>query len=63
MRYPAGWQAKKRKTMREVIFEGLKWYIAPVGTTSVTTKKKEWKKESYDLIGTCFGYAVYGFNS
>jgi hypothetical protein len=31
MGYPAGWQAEKGKTMREVILEGLKWYIRPGG--------------------------------
>ena len=53
----------ERKTMREVIFEGLKWHITPVETIGATNKKKKWEKGSHDLIGTCFGYAVYGFNS
>lgn len=35
----------ERKTMREVIFEGLKWYISPAeGTASSDKKKKERKK-------------------
>jgi hypothetical protein len=33
----------ERKTMREVIFEGLKWYIAPV-ETSLDKKKKGKRK-------------------
>jgi hypothetical protein len=28
------------KTMREVIFEGLKWYVKLVGTTANPNKKK-----------------------
>jgi hypothetical protein len=34
----------ERKTMREVIFEGLKWYITLVETTSLDKKKKRKKK-------------------
>ncbi len=35
----------ERKTMREVIFEGLKWYISPAGATASTDKKKGKKKD------------------
>jgi hypothetical protein len=31
----------ERKTMREVIFESLKWYITPVETTASPDKKKK----------------------
>jgi hypothetical protein len=34
-----------RKTMREVIFEGLKWYVSPTGTTTSSDKKKKRKKK------------------
>jgi hypothetical protein len=34
----------ERKTMREVIFESLKWYITPVQTTATPDKKKKGKK-------------------
>ena len=33
-----------RKTMREVIFEGLKWYITPKVTAGSGKKKKTKKK-------------------
>jgi hypothetical protein len=35
----------ERKTMRDVIFEGLKWYITPVETAARSDKKKEGKKK------------------
>jgi hypothetical protein len=35
----------ERKTMREVIFEGLKWYIRPAETTTSSDKKKKGKKK------------------
>ncbi len=34
----------ERKTMREAIFESLKWYIGPTETTSSDKKKKGKKK-------------------
>ena len=34
----------ERKTMREVIFEGLQWYIRPGGATASSDKKKKGKK-------------------
>jgi hypothetical protein len=34
----------ERKTMREAIFEGLKWYATPANTTSPDKKKKGKKK-------------------
>ncbi len=36
----------ERKTMREVIFEGLKWYVTP-GETTISEKKKKGKKRAY----------------
>lgn len=36
----------KRKTMREAIFERLKWYARPAETTTGSNKKKGRKKES-----------------
>jgi hypothetical protein len=36
----------ERKTMREVIFESLKWYIKPVETAAVSDTKKKPKKKS-----------------
>jgi hypothetical protein len=35
----------ERKTMREVIFERLKWYVTPVETTASSDKKKKGKKK------------------
>ena len=35
----------ERKTMREVIFENLKWYITPVETATSSDKKKKGKKK------------------
>jgi hypothetical protein len=35
----------ERKTMREVIFEGLKWYITPVETATSSDKKKKGKRK------------------
>jgi hypothetical protein len=35
----------ERKTMREAIFEGLKWYISPAGATASSDKKKKTKKK------------------
>jgi len=35
----------ERKTMREVIFENLKWYVTPVETTASSDKKKKGKKK------------------
>ncbi len=35
----------ERKTMREVIFEGLKWYITPAETATGSDKKKKAKKK------------------
>ena len=35
----------ERKTMREVIFESLRWYIMPVETTASSNKKKKGKKK------------------
>jgi len=34
----------ERKTMCEVIFEGLKWYTTPVETTATPDKKKKGEK-------------------
>ncbi len=34
----------ERKTMREVIFESLKWYIKPVEDSTSDRRKKEKKK-------------------
>jgi hypothetical protein len=31
--------------MREVIFEGLKWYISPAGASAGSDKKKKGKKK------------------
>jgi len=36
----------ERKTMREVIFEGLKWYITVVEIPATPGKKKKGKKKS-----------------
>jgi len=36
----------ERKIMREVIFEGLKWYIRPAETTASSDKKKKGKKKA-----------------
>ena len=35
----------ERKTMREVIFESLKWYITPAETATGSDKKKKAKKK------------------
>jgi hypothetical protein len=35
----------ERKTMREAIFDGLKWYISPAGATASSDKKKKGKKK------------------
>ena len=35
----------ERKTMRELIFEGLNWYIRPVETTASSDKEKKGKKK------------------
>ena len=35
----------ERKTMREAIFEGLKWYIMPAETATGSDKKKKAKKK------------------
>ena len=35
----------ERKTMREVIFEGLKWYVIPEETTGIHNKKRKTKKK------------------
>lgn len=35
----------ERKTMREVIFESLKWYITPAETTANSNRKKKTKKK------------------
>ena len=35
----------ERKTMREAIFDGLKWYIMPAETAAVSDKKKKPKKK------------------
>jgi hypothetical protein len=35
----------ERKTMREVIFESLKWYVTPVETAASSDKKKKGKKK------------------
>ena len=37
----------ERKTMREVIFEGLKWYITPAETATGSDKKKKAKKKDW----------------
>lgn len=34
----------ERKTMREVIFEGLKWYVMPAEATPIPQKKKGKKR-------------------
>ncbi len=34
----------ERKTMREAIFESLKWYITPAGATARSDKRKKCKK-------------------
>jgi len=34
----------ERKTMREVIFEGLKWYVTPVEPAATPQKKKGKRK-------------------
>jgi len=36
----------ERKTMREVVFESLKWYIMPVETATSSDKKKKGKKKA-----------------
>ena len=36
----------ERKTMREVIFEGLMWYVRPETTASFNKRKKARKKGS-----------------
>jgi hypothetical protein len=36
----------ERKTMRELIFESLKWYITPAETTATPDKKKNGKKRA-----------------
>jgi hypothetical protein len=35
----------ERKTMREVIFESLKWYITPVATPLVLIKRRKVKRK------------------
>jgi hypothetical protein len=35
----------ERKTMREVIFESLKWYVTPVAVSAGSDKKKRAKKK------------------
>jgi hypothetical protein len=35
----------ERKTMREAIFDGLKWYITPAETAALSDKKKKPKKK------------------
>ena len=35
----------ERKTMRDAIFEGLKWYMRPVETSPRSCKKKKTKKK------------------
>jgi len=35
----------ERKTKREVIFEGLKWYVAPAEIPATPQKKKGKKKD------------------
>jgi len=37
----------ERKTMREVIFESLKWYITPMETAARSDKKKKVKKKDW----------------
>ena len=34
----------ERKTMREVIFEGLKWYLKPTEIANFSEKKKKGRK-------------------
>jgi len=41
----------ERKTMREVIFESLKWYIAPMDTATSPCKKKKGEKEGLRKAG------------
>jgi hypothetical protein len=36
----------ERKSMREVIFESLKWYVTPVETTASSDKKKKGEKKA-----------------
>jgi hypothetical protein len=36
----------ERKTMREVIFEGLKWYIKSVESTARSDRKKKGKRKT-----------------
>jgi len=35
----------ERKSMREVLFEGLKWYVTPAEISASTDKKKKGKKK------------------
>ena len=34
----------ERKTIREVIFESLKWYISPAETTAASNRKKKMER-------------------